>query len=429
MAEERNLGVARAFDEDEGYTKAELQRRMEEARESITQTVTEIKDTVVDQYQSARESMSEALDWREQVRERPVVWSASALGVGIVVGYGLAGILSEGTYFSSWRDDDRTQGRAITSSTPSPSYSPSIGGDTSEQGKDSQPEPIERFEGTPVFDHLQSEVSSIGNRLVEEVAIVAIAVVLPTIFSKIKEYFGIKLSNNISERDIEKQPPVKDNASSATSFYQEEGYETAENRTSSVNTKGIPSEPSSSESRIETIVSFKTIDLIFSIDKELKKSFPETQILAEEIEGVVQGLVNTVKWSVLRSAIEQAHGGLLGSGVGIVETSDSFSSSWMNREEILNRIENTSGLPEEISSEALKIIESIVAAVVAQGSVLEIEHIGQIRARKGGGYSIDLAKELQILSGTTAAVSISEPEVERVSEGENEQSMSAGTST
>ena len=53
MAEERNLGLARAPEPagDADSTKAELQRRMEEARESISQTVTEIKETVVNQYQ------------------------------------------------------------------------------------------------------------------------------------------------------------------------------------------------------------------------------------------------------------------------------------------------------------------------------------------------------------------------------------------
>ena len=54
MAEERTLGLARARDTvetfDEQPSKEELQRRMEEARDSITNTVTEIKDNVAQQY-------------------------------------------------------------------------------------------------------------------------------------------------------------------------------------------------------------------------------------------------------------------------------------------------------------------------------------------------------------------------------------------
>ncbi|MBA2525618.1 MAG: hypothetical protein H0V18_07530, partial [Pyrinomonadaceae bacterium] len=71
MAEERTLGLARAREvEDEEVSKEELQLRMEEARDSITQTVTEIKETVVQQY----ETVKDALDWREQFKKRPVAW-------------------------------------------------------------------------------------------------------------------------------------------------------------------------------------------------------------------------------------------------------------------------------------------------------------------------------------------------------------------
>src|SRR5215212_2470860 len=94
MAEERTLGTARAPETDtadDELTKAELQRRMEEARESITQTVSEIKDTVTTQYQNVRESISQSLDWREQYRRRPVEFSVAALGVGVLLGYSIGG--------------------------------------------------------------------------------------------------------------------------------------------------------------------------------------------------------------------------------------------------------------------------------------------------------------------------------------------------
>ena len=73
MAEERYLATARALDPDgdTDATKEELQRRMEEARESITETVSEIKETITNQYQNVRESISQTLDWREQYRRRP----------------------------------------------------------------------------------------------------------------------------------------------------------------------------------------------------------------------------------------------------------------------------------------------------------------------------------------------------------------------
>src|SRR6185503_5343533 len=106
MAEERTLGLARARDfSDEEPSKEELQRRMEEARDSISNTVTEIKDTVVNQYQSVKETINETLDWREQFRKRPLAWSAGALGLGLWTGYCIAGAI---------KGEDDTEDRAPT---------------------------------------------------------------------------------------------------------------------------------------------------------------------------------------------------------------------------------------------------------------------------------------------------------------------------
>src|SRR5215210_8572209 len=94
MAEERNLALARAddsADDDVDQTKAALQRRMEEARESISQTVTEIKDTVVNQYQQVKENISDTLDWREQYRRRPVPFTVGAFAAGALLGYTVMG--------------------------------------------------------------------------------------------------------------------------------------------------------------------------------------------------------------------------------------------------------------------------------------------------------------------------------------------------
>src|ERR1041385_5797473 len=88
MAEERALGLARAQDyPTEGEpSKEELQRRLGQARDSISNTVTEIKETVAHQVQAVKDT----LDWREQFKKRPVVWSAAALGVGFATGWCIA---------------------------------------------------------------------------------------------------------------------------------------------------------------------------------------------------------------------------------------------------------------------------------------------------------------------------------------------------
>src|ERR1051325_6634603 len=87
MAEERTLGLARAQEHTaEEPSKEELQRRLGQARDSITNTVTEIKETVANQVQAVKDT----LDWREQFKKRPVIWSAAALGVGFCTGYCIA---------------------------------------------------------------------------------------------------------------------------------------------------------------------------------------------------------------------------------------------------------------------------------------------------------------------------------------------------
>nr|MBA3805626.1 hypothetical protein [Acidobacteriota bacterium] len=249
MAEERNLATVRAPESpDEDVTKAELQRRMEEARESITQTVTEIKDSVANQYQAVRESFTDALDWREQFRKRPIAFSVGALSVGFIVGYSIAGTfkgddsydedeeyglsasgastassyyrsegsesqpasaarsyaaqgITGGSYGSS-SDYDTMSTREPSAYSPPPStYSglAAVGQETSGEAEDQGPGLIERFKSTKAYDRLEEEVSSLGDRFINELSKTAQSVVLPALFGKVKELFGVDISNKESE--------------------------------------------------------------------------------------------------------------------------------------------------------------------------------------------------------------------------------------
>jgi hypothetical protein len=231
MAQERNLGTARALDEasDEETTKAELQRQMDEARENISQTVNEIKDTVTTQYEHVRETVSQALDWREQFRRRPVAFSVGALSLGFVAGYGIGGVfkgdgggggyLAEDESLDAYGEEEArgilstgsssyaAQGLAggITRSTRSgkayesqgdyrPSYSSGYMPSVQEESEEDQPGLFERFKETQAYDRLQSEVSNLGNRIIEQLSVAGTAVILPALFSKIKDLTGLDLS-------------------------------------------------------------------------------------------------------------------------------------------------------------------------------------------------------------------------------------------
>jgi len=203
MAEERTLGLARARDfSDEEPSKEELQRRMEEARDSISNTVTEIKDTVVNQYQSVKETINETLDWREQFRKRPLLWSAGALGLGVWTGYCIAGAIK-----GEESEEDRLANmkRANPEMRRSPAArfanTPSAESDNvrREPAEPEGPGLFERFKETAAYDRLEREVSSLGNRLVEELSRTAHDVVLPALLVKLKDFIGMDLSSRESK--------------------------------------------------------------------------------------------------------------------------------------------------------------------------------------------------------------------------------------
>ena len=82
---------------DAELTKDAMQRRMEEARRSISDTVEEIRETVEDQYASVKATVTGILDWREQFGKEPLLWSVGALSAGFALGYTLAHAQPRGT--------------------------------------------------------------------------------------------------------------------------------------------------------------------------------------------------------------------------------------------------------------------------------------------------------------------------------------------
>lgn len=70
-------------------TKRELERQMQRTRESLADTIGEIKATVEQEYASAKQTVSGVLDYREQFKEEPLVWSLGALSAGFALGYAL----------------------------------------------------------------------------------------------------------------------------------------------------------------------------------------------------------------------------------------------------------------------------------------------------------------------------------------------------
>jgi hypothetical protein len=175
---------------------------MERARDSISNTVTEIKENVTQQY----ENVKDALDWREHFRRQPLAWSLGAAGVGFFIGYGRAAAIRGD------EDDPDDVHYATNSGYELASGSvarPNIAADNSKaNGHDEGPGLLERFRETSAYERLSKEASAIGDRVIEELSETAQAVVLPALLKKIKQWVGLDLSNKSASMDNQSQKPA-----------------------------------------------------------------------------------------------------------------------------------------------------------------------------------------------------------------------------
>jgi len=206
MAEERTLGIARAREVDgEDASKEALQRRMELARDSITNTVTEIKENVAQQY----ETVKDALDWREHFKKAPVAWTVGAAGVGFFVGYGIAAALSADEYDKvhysssvahSLASNPYLSQRDLPQRAAPESINVATSGTNGKDRKDDGPGMLERFKETSAYERLSKEAGALGDRLVDELSTTAQTVVLPALLKKIKTWIGVDLSDKSPSR-------------------------------------------------------------------------------------------------------------------------------------------------------------------------------------------------------------------------------------
>ena len=200
MAEERTLGLARAQDVTlEEPSKEELQRRLDVTRDSISQTVTEIKETVANQVQAVKDT----LDWREQFKRRPVAWSAGALGVGFLTGYCIANAFKEDDYgrYSSAIDRYSEESKSYSAQPvlgtahASMATDRSMGFKSENGSKDHGPGLLERVTNTHAYERVRDEAANIGSAFVQELGNTAKTIVLPALITSLRHFIGGHLPN------------------------------------------------------------------------------------------------------------------------------------------------------------------------------------------------------------------------------------------
>ena len=219
MAEERTLGLARAqTDIAEEPSKEELQRRLEETRDSISSTVTEIKETVANQVQAVKDT----LDWREQFKKRPVAWCAGALGVGFSLGYCIANYAKEdeGYRYSSAIDryGEESNRYAYASQAVDTSSAPmtapvSTRARQSNGSHDSGPGFFQKVASSPAFERVKDEASNVGDAFVQELTKTAKTVVLPALITSLRNFIGDHLPNAKTQTQQTYQPSLERNPS------------------------------------------------------------------------------------------------------------------------------------------------------------------------------------------------------------------------
>ncbi|HKZ03464.1 MAG TPA: hypothetical protein VJ180_14580, partial [Pyrinomonadaceae bacterium] len=139
------------------------------------------------------QAVKDTLDWREQFKKRPLVWSAGALGVGFVAGYSLAGAFKHDRYQndSGPNSYDYSSPRAYGLTSHTATGDVRVRLDETQESRTQGPGLIERFKETSAYENISKEVSSLGSKLVSELSSTAHLVVLPFLLGKFKEMVGL----------------------------------------------------------------------------------------------------------------------------------------------------------------------------------------------------------------------------------------------
>jgi len=218
MAEERTLGLVRTQEQSpEDLSKEDLQRRLDDARGSISHTVTEIKETVANQVQAVKDT----LDWREQFKRRPVAFSAGAAGVGFMVGYCIAATVKGESRDELVMNPVESRSRSyagqafVGHSAPESNLKRQSGGNGHDEDKG--PGFFHRLAETPAYGRVKDEATGVADTLLQELGNTAKLVVIPALIKSVKSFLGSHLpgveasqSDTASSKMSSKRPERSD---------------------------------------------------------------------------------------------------------------------------------------------------------------------------------------------------------------------------
>jgi hypothetical protein len=127
---------------------------------------------------------------------------------------------------------------------------------------------------------------------------------------------------------------------------------------------------------VETHIS----DLLPPIYDMLVQKYTSKVLLAPERESILHSLINSIQWTVLRQVREEKEKEGAPDYIDELRTSDRFTSKWMSRLEVVDRIEYSSGLGRPLAQLALLLIEMRVDLALVAGDGLSIESVCEIKS-------------------------------------------------
>lgn len=126
-------------------SKKQLQRQMARTRESLAETVGELKETVEKEVGVVKRGVSNVMNFRDEFQKDPIVWSLGALSAGFALGY--------------------TVGYAHKNS---------------KRGK-------------------QNEIAAFADTMIDQISTMGQGMILPVLDAKIRELFGVDFSAMLEE--------------------------------------------------------------------------------------------------------------------------------------------------------------------------------------------------------------------------------------
>lgn len=122
-------------------------------------------------------------------------------------------------------------------------------------------------------------------------------------------------------------------------------------------------------------IELRLTELIPPLFDSAVQSHTQRVLLPAEKEAILIGVVNSMRWSVLRRArgVENSEQVFK---VEYLETSDRFDNHWMPRSEIVNRLSVSSGLDVSLASLSLFFIEMRIDLFLMSNEDLFVEGLG-----------------------------------------------------